>query len=257
MFGSPRVSKVLSGVLKTSRIANAYLFLGPDQASIQVSALDFAKALNCLSQESRPCGECLNCKLIANAKFVDVLSVAPVGTSIKIDQIREIKSIVKFGPNQGKYLVVLIQAADKMTTEAANSFLKILEEPKDHVVFVLMASSPYAILPTIKSRCHKVAFPDGALLAGEDEASPKLLNLLKKHDINQLFFFSKAMARDKSNLEQQLVNFMLFLRNNLLQSNPGANKILKIVMDTIKGIKRKAAARVALDAMFLKLLEVF
>lgn len=258
IFSSPRIGKLLGGVVQSGRVANAYLFLGPNQEDIQTSAINFAKALNCLARDEAPCGVCRNCKLIDDAKFVDVISISPDGTSLKIEQMRAVKDLVKYGPHQGKYLAVIINEADKLTIEAANSFLKILEEPVANVVFVLTAATPYAILSTIRSRCHRIFFPDGARPLVQTEHEPKrVLSLLKNKDLNSLFLVSKEMASQKTRLEDKLVDLMLLLRQGLQENREAINRRLKVTMATVKSIKRKAQVRLALDAMFLRLVEEF
>ena len=258
VFSSLRVGKILGGVIATDRVANAYLFLGPDRKNTQSAAQNFAQALNCQATDQIPCQTCLNCRLIAEDKFVDVIKIFPEGTSIKIEQVREIKDLVKFGPNRGKHLVVIIHSSDKMTTEAANSLLKILEEPQGGVVFVLVADTPYAILSTIKSRCHKIIFPDGEFGIDEDQERFKnIFNFLSKEDLVSLFNLSKELSRNRSQVEHVLEQLMLFLRQNLQGNKFKLKRLLKIVMQTLKAIKRKAAARLALDVMFLKLVEEF
>ena len=256
IFSSPRIGKLLGGVVQSGRVANAYLFLGPNQAEIQTAAFNFAKALNCLAKDETPCDACRNCKLVNDAKFVDVISVAKDGASLKIEQMREVKDLVKYGPHQGKYLAVIINEADKLTTAAANSVLKILEEPVANVVFILTAATPYAILSTIKSRCHKIIFPDGAFIHAEGEADAQaMLNLIKKGDINTLFSLSRQIAKEKETIEDKLTSLLIILRNHIEKNRKKISCMQKIIMETIKSIKRKAQVRLSLDAMFLRLIE--
>jgi DNA polymerase-3 subunit delta' len=197
------------------------------------------------------------CTLISENKFVDVVNIVPDGASLKIDQIRAVKDLVKFGPSQGKYQIVIISAADTLTPEAANSFLKVLEEPNERVVFILIVATLYSMLPTIKSRCHQIVFPDGVL--PQNIAGPEIANLLAslgRRDLVALLTAAKDWARSPKDLDVRLNQLMLAMRENLRQRS-GFGRAVKIVMQTIEAVKRKAAGQLALDAMFCKLSEEF
>ncbi|MFA4858516.1 MAG: hypothetical protein WC636_04490 [Candidatus Margulisiibacteriota bacterium] len=255
---SPRLDKILGGILKTGRVAHAYLLVGPNPDEILESAQNFAKALNCESSAAVPCGHCLPCTLISENKFVDVINIVPGGVSLKIDQIRAVKDMVKFGPSHGKYQVVIIRAADTLTPEAANSFLKVLEEPNAKVVFILVAATARAILPTVRSRCHQIVFPDGLLPQNiEDPEIAVLLDCLGRRDLVGLLAAARDWARSPKDLDAKLNQLMLAMRENLLRRQVKFGKAAKIVMQAVESIKRKAAAQLALDAMFVKLLEEF
>jgi DNA polymerase III gamma/tau subunit len=104
------------------------------------------------------CGSCPSCYKASKGVLTDILEVAPDGARIKIDQIRQLKKDVAFGPLESRHKVVIINPADAMTTEAANSFLKLLEEPIEGVVLLLVTSMLSGILPTIRSRAQQVPF---------------------------------------------------------------------------------------------------
>jgi DNA polymerase III gamma/tau subunit len=230
--------------------------VGPSREEIQNAAQAFARALNCLNHESVPCGACVPCRLAAGQKFADLINIFPDGAVIKIDQIREVKDLVKFGPHQGKYLVVVINGAETLTPEAANSFLKILEEPLPGVVFILVAKAAAALLSTIKSRCHHLVFSEKEVRwSGEEELFKQMAEALGKKDVVALFKFSGDFAEEKDNLEEYLLRFGLYLRQNWQKSLTGGTAALKVILKTIESIKRKAAVRLAMDAMFLRLLE--
>jgi hypothetical protein len=111
-----------------------------------------------------PCGECASCKKAVQGNWVDFTEVLPEdsdgataeGGTLKVDQFRKIKSTLGFGAHEGAYRIVLIPNADRMTLQAANSVLKLLEEPPPGWIFFLTASDPTLVLPTILSRCQSL-----------------------------------------------------------------------------------------------------
>ncbi|MCX5751530.1 MAG: hypothetical protein NT099_07695 [Candidatus Saganbacteria bacterium] len=165
--GGTRAKKILQGILFSKRIANAYLFTGFDTAVKLNHARFFGKTLLCLKQGVQPCGECIACQKFEKGVHPDFISIEPEGASLKIEQIRQLKKSLNYGPNEGNYLVVLVDASDTMTPEAANGFLKGLEEPVKGVVFILLAAREEGLPLTIVSRCQKIVF-------GEEVASSVL-----------------------------------------------------------------------------------
>jgi DNA polymerase-3 subunit delta' len=121
-------------------------------------ALVVAKALNCQNKHEDSCDICSSCQAIDNRNFPDVMELVPEKDKLKIEQMRILKSTAYLKPMVGKKRVFLIGQADKMTEEAANSLLKILEEPPPLSHILLLTDNPYLIIPTIKSRCQILAF---------------------------------------------------------------------------------------------------
>jgi DNA polymerase-3 subunit delta' len=116
-------------------------------------------ALNCRGPtDIEACGACPPCRQMAGGNFPDFISIRPDGQNIKIEQIRELNRRLSFAPVSARYRVCVIQQAEAMTSEAANSFLKTLEEPPPGNILVLNAVEPLNLLPTIVSRCQRVPF---------------------------------------------------------------------------------------------------
>ncbi len=152
--------KILKNIIKQDMLGHSYLFIGKEGIGKKLTAIAFSKSINCLnlsnSQES--CNSCFSCKKIENNTSTDFNIISPVNSVIKISAIRELKNNIYFQPLENKKKVYIIDDADKMTLEASNSLLKILEEPPDYAVLILITSVPDLILPSIISRCCKIVF---------------------------------------------------------------------------------------------------
>lgn len=143
----------------TNRLAHAYLFEGDQGVGKEAVALWLAKQLFCTNPvDGDPCNECNNCERINHNEHPDVLQIAPDGQTIKVDQIRELKTEFTKSGMETNQKVFLIQQAEKMSVGAANSLLKFLEEPDGQVMAILMTTSLGRILPTIQSRCQVLHF---------------------------------------------------------------------------------------------------
>jgi DNA polymerase-3 subunit delta' len=156
VIGQDKILSLLDYSLKTDAIAHAYLIVGPRHAGKGTLAFNLAQALNCDGPEL-PCGRCHSCQRILERKHADV---TPIGldskTEIGIDDIRGLQRMANLPPYEGKYRVFIIDDAEYLSTEAANSLLKILEEPPQSVVWLLLVSEEEHLLPTIISRCQRL-----------------------------------------------------------------------------------------------------
>ncbi|MEW6663273.1 MAG: DNA polymerase III subunit delta' [Bacillota bacterium] len=154
----PAIRQLRQGLLK-KRISHAYLFAGPEGVGKETTAIALAAALNCLTpNEGEACGGCRNCTRLRSGNYPDFCYLQPKGSTIKIEQIRGIQAKLSLTSFEGNFRIILLGDADKMTEEAANSLLKLLEEPPESTVFILLTTLPAAILPTILSRCVEVRF---------------------------------------------------------------------------------------------------
>lgn len=149
---------MLQNALRRERLAHAYIFSGPDRAGKKQMALELAKALNCERQTADACGSCTTCTRIAHGNYPDVHWVQPEGKSVKIEQIRGLQKKFAYRTLESKVSVFIVEAAETMTGQAANSLLKFLEEPGDGVVAILLADHVHNLLPTVVSRCQLVPF---------------------------------------------------------------------------------------------------
>lgn len=160
LLGQEKVLSILQGFILHNKLPQSLLFVGPEGVGRKTAALWFAQALNCpsLSSEGAPCGHCLSCDKIARGIHSDVQLILPEGSSIKIEQLRELQKEIFLKPLEGRRKVYIMTNARKMTEEASSSFLKILEEPPRNVTLILITESHSALLPTIVSRCQLIPF---------------------------------------------------------------------------------------------------
>ncbi len=160
--GHDRAVTLLRRGLEMGRTSHAYLITGPARVGKMTLALDLTAALNCTGSE-KPCGECGQCDRIARGLHADIRVISTesyVGEqgrarlSIGIDQVREVRKEANLKPFEGSYRVLIFDGVERLTAEAANSILKLLEEPPDKVVLILLSSDPSAVPSTIVSRCQ-------------------------------------------------------------------------------------------------------
>jgi DNA polymerase-3 subunit delta' len=153
-----REINLLRNALRSGKISHAYIFSGIDGIGKRLTALTFAKAINCKYIEYDSCDKCSSCIKIEKGIHPDVKLIEPDGRYIKIDQIRNIKREIYFRPFEGKKKIYIVDSAEKMNIFASNSLLKILEEPPSETIIILITSKIDFMLPTIISRCQKIPF---------------------------------------------------------------------------------------------------
>ena len=155
--GQQHIVRTIKNALATRKIAHAYLFAGPRGTGKTTMAKLLAKALNCEHGIGCQCNECKNCIAINEGTHPDVLEIDAASNN-GVDEIRDLIDRVKYGTILGKYKVYIIDEVHMMTPGAFNALLKTLEEPPEHVIFILATTEPHKILPTILSRCQRYDF---------------------------------------------------------------------------------------------------
>ncbi|MGH7709325.1 MAG: DNA polymerase III subunit gamma/tau [Vulcanimicrobiaceae bacterium] len=158
LVGQAAVVRTLETALRTGKLAHAYLFSGPRGSGKTSAAKILARCINCrLGPTPEPDNTCDFCQTMLAGTALDVLEI-DAASNRGIEEIRAIRDAVKFAPAQMRSKVYIIDEAHMLTREGANAFLKTLEEPPPHVVFVLATTAPEALPPTILSRCQRYAF---------------------------------------------------------------------------------------------------
>ena len=158
MVGQEAILKTLRNQLRTGRISHAYLFCGTRGPGKTSTARIFAKAINCLDpQDGEPCGKCSLCQAMEEGRSVNVMEIDAASNN-GVDNIRDIREEVKYPPTEGKYKIYIIDEVHMLSTGAFNALLKTLEEPPEHVIFILATTDPQKVPATILSRCQRFDF---------------------------------------------------------------------------------------------------
>lgn len=153
LVGQSHVMQALSNALDQKRLHHAYLFTGTRGVGKTTIARIFAKALNCEQGiTSSPCGDCVNCVSINEGRFVDLIEV-DAASKTKVDDTRELLDNVQYAAVQGRYKVYLIDEVHMLSKSSFNALLKTLEEPPEHVKFLLATTDPHKLPMTVLSRC--------------------------------------------------------------------------------------------------------
>jgi DNA polymerase-3 subunit delta' len=158
VVGHERPMQILRRGIERERIYPAYLFTGMEGIGKRLVAVNMAKALNCPNQGGDACDRCTSCQRMDNGVHPDLLQISPAGEVIKIDQIRELQRTIAFKPYEARWRVIIVDGAERMTREAANAFLKTLEEPPHGTAIILIATALEGLPPTVPSRCQRILF---------------------------------------------------------------------------------------------------
>lgn len=165
VVGQQHIVRTLKNQIASDRISHAYLFTGTRGTGKTTLAKIFARAINCEKPvDGSPCGKCSNCRSVINESNVDILEIDAASNN-GVDEIRAIRDSVGFMPLHGRFKVYIIDEVHMLTMSAHNALLKTLEEPPEHVVFILATTEAHKLPKTILSRCQRFDF---RLLSAEE-----------------------------------------------------------------------------------------
>src|SRR5450432_277383 len=158
IVGQQHVTKTIANAINSNRVAHAYIFAGVRGVGKTTTARILAKALNCANgTTAEPDGTCDSCREISEGRSLDVIEI-DAASNRGIDQIRELREMVRYAPANSRYKVVILDEAHQLTDEASNALLKTLEEPPDRVIFVMATTEPENLVDTIRSRSQHFHF---------------------------------------------------------------------------------------------------
>lgn len=277
---SERNLAILHGIVRQDMVKNGYVFYGPPGTFVRQAAAYFAKSLNCLSFDNGPCMQCDTCLQFDRKTLVDCLIVDPEKT-FSLEKLKQVLETIKYGPSRFRYFPVVLYKSHLLTTEAANAFLKTLEEPPAGVVFILVTHSISALLPTIRSRCQLIDFN----LPGEAEIrafmvtqkdavlsalpnSDELAYFLENHalpdqtppfdDFRKLPAVERLELSQRLSADKEMVRIML-LRwiRDIVEKGPRLSgsllHSLELLIDYIAKMQYNLNLRLQLDSLFIRL----
>jgi len=158
VLGHVKTLEIIQSYLEKSRFSGAFIFSGPEGIGKRMVAKLIAGQLNCTGETDRPCGSCSGCLKIQKEEHPDLHVIQNGQSQIKIEDIRGILRQANLRPYEGRSKVFIIDNAHKLNSEAANSLLKVLEEPPKDVLIILVTHKPQNIIKTVLSRCKQIKF---------------------------------------------------------------------------------------------------
>jgi len=179
VVGQQHIVVTLKNAIRTNKLSHAYLFSGPRGTGKTSVAKILGKAINCTSNEDKPCEKCASCLSISKGNHPDIIEIDAASNN-GVDEIRELIDKVKYAPLELKTKVYIIDEVHMLTTGAFNALLKTLEEPPSHVIFILATTEPHKVIPTIISRCQRFDFTK----VSNTDIESRLDSILDEEEIN-------------------------------------------------------------------------
>jgi DNA polymerase-3 subunit gamma/tau len=246
IVGQEHVTKTLANAIQSNRVAHAYIFSGVRGVGKTTTARILAKALNCVKgPTAEPDNTCDSCREISVGTSLDVLEI-DAASNRGIDQIRELREMVRYAPASSRYKIVILDEAHQLTDEASNALLKTLEEPPDRVVFILATTRAEDLVETIKSRAQLFQFRSLTFkeIAGEIERIAKAENLkIESGAVGVLARAAEGSLRDGLSLLEQAISY-----SGDEITDPEVRELLGVVAESVldelvEAITRQSAER--------------
>lgn len=256
-----QIEELLKNTIKAKKIVNGYIFSGSGNTKNYEYAKLFAKMILCLNGEDGYCGKCKSCLMFDDDNHSDYFEINKDSTeSIKIDEIRNMQEKIIERPITSSKKVYVINNAENMTVEAQNCLLKTLEEPPEFITIILVANNENTILPTIKSRCTKVAFTEenAKELSEEDkqryETLEKIFGNIEKYKSIDLLNKVDVLYKDKDNIFESL-DFINIILIKKAKENIKYVNYIDYVEETKNKLKSNSNYDMCIDNLILKIWE--
>lgn len=256
-----QIEELLKNTIKAKKIVNGYIFSGSGNTKNYEYAKLFAKMILCLNGEDGYCGKCKSCLMFDDDNHSDYFEINKDSTeSIKIDEIRNMQEKIIERPITSSKKVYVINNAENMTVEAQNCLLKTLEEPPEFITIILVANNENTILPTIKSRCTKVAFTEENTkeLSEEDkqryETLEKIFGNIEKYKSIDLLNKIDVLYKDKDNIFESL-DFINIILIKKAKENIKYVNYIDYVEETKNKLKSNSNYDMCIDNLILKIWE--
>ena len=210
LYGQQNIVEAIKNSLDNNKMSHAYLFNGPRGVGKTTIARLIAKGINCLNNgpSSIPCDECENCREIVNGSAMDIIEI-DAASNRGIDEIRDLKESTGYLPVKCRKKIYIIDEVHMLTKEAFNALLKILEEPPQHILFILATTEIEKIPDTVISRCQRYDFKT----LSENDIVNMLINVAEKENIkideeslNLIYQKSEGSARDSFSIFEQVIS---------------------------------------------------
>jgi DNA polymerase-3 subunit delta' len=264
VWGDSLVEGQLKEDLCSGSIAHAYLMSGRSSEEKKEIVMFFVQGLLCLDHEDgHPCDSCVSCRAWLHQAHPDYHYLQPEGASLKMEQVRLWQSFFRYRPNLGRHQVFLLEQPELLTASAANSLLKILEEPLPGTVFLLVTGDERSLLPTIVSRCRVVYFKSsGEKLKGEPgddiQEVDRFLGIVQKGTPAELLKEVRLLGSERSTARSLLKGILTVLEQEYRLQRTGHKGdtlvvCLRLVLEGVRQLEENASVPLVLSLTLYQL----